>query len=89
MLAAGYLIVFLFELWKGWRAVTGKAPLGSAQLWKNFSYISMSLTVIYIGAAVCVAIFAGSPDGLALLFPLYSLILCSFALALFWESLET
>lgn len=36
MLAAGYLIVFLFELWKGWRAVTGKAPLGSAPLWKNF-----------------------------------------------------
>jgi hypothetical protein len=85
MLAIGYLVVYMFELYKGWRFAMDKPWLDRWQLWKLLLAVGTLLSVIYVGAAVCLAVFAKRPDGLTVLFPLYLLILLSFALTLYWE----
>lgn len=81
----GFLFVFLFELYKGWRVVTGKPQLDSGQLWKRFFIVVGVVSAIYILLAVRLAVFAGNPDGLALLFPFYLCFLFSSVLPFFWE----
>uniref|UniRef100_A0A1I9YUB7 Uncharacterized protein n=1 Tax=Paraburkholderia sprentiae WSM5005 TaxID=754502 RepID=A0A1I9YUB7_9BURK len=83
--AIGFLFVFLFELYKGWRVVAGKPQLDSGQLWKRFVIVVGVVSAIYISLAVYLAVSAGTPDGLALLFPFYLCFLFSSALPFFWE----
>lgn len=83
--AFGYLSVFLFELYKGYRVVAGKPQLDGGQLWRRFLVIVGVLSVVYIGSVVGLAFFAANPDGLALLFPFYCLFLLLCALPFFWQ----
>jgi hypothetical protein len=86
--AIGVLFVFLFELYKGWRVVSGKPQLDSGQLWKRLFIVVGVMSAIYISLAVYLAVFAGNPNGLALLFPFYFCFLFSSALPFFWEFRE-
>ena len=83
--AIGFLFVFLFELYKGYRSAAGQPQLNGGQLWRRFVIVAVALSTIYIGLAVYLAVFSGNPDGLALLFPFYLILLFSCALPLFWE----
>ena len=83
--AIGFLFVFLFEFYKGCRTAAGGPQLNGGQLWRRFAIVAVLLSITYIGLVVYLAVFSGNPDGLALLFPFYLLLLFSCALPLFWE----
>lgn len=84
-LAIGLLFVFLFELYKWWRTAAGGPRLNGRQLWRRFVIVAVVLLVIYIGLTLYLAVFSDNPNGLALLFPFYLLLLFLCALPLFWE----
>lgn len=84
-LAIGLLFVFLFERYKWWRTAAGGPRLNGRQLWRRFVIVAVVLLVIYIGLTLYLAVFSDNPNGLALLFPFYLLLLFLCALPLFWE----
>jgi hypothetical protein len=78
--------VFFFESYKAWRYVSGKPHLNQRQLWRCFFVSSSILFVAFVGAAICFSVFAGNPNGLALLSPFLLAFMVTFSVLLYWES---